>query len=219
MPNNPQRTALIAGATGVVGRQLLTLLLAEPRYDEVHVLSRRPLGHEETGMQLHEVDFEQLNRHAELFDVDDVFCCLGTTLKQAGSKAAFEKVDHDYVVELARLADAAHARRFLMISAVGANPKAMAFYSRVKGRTEADVLEAGPPTVHIVRPSLLMSEREEHRPGEAIAQKLMPALNPLLGGPLRRYRGVEAQAVAEKMLALALDGPEGRHVHHFFEDD
>lgn len=219
MPDQPTRTALIAGATGVVGRQLLSLLLAEPRYASVHVLSRRPLAHEEAGMQVHEVNFDQLGAHAGLFDVDDVFCCLGTTLKQAGSKAAFEKVDHDYVVALARLAGAAQARRFIMISAVGANPKAMAFYSRVKGRTEADVLDAGPPTVHIVRPSLLMGEREEHRPGEALAQKLMPALNPLLGGPLRRYRGVEAQAVAQKMLTLALEGPEGHHVHHFLEDD
>ena len=219
MPDKSPRSALIAGATGAVGRHVLSMLLAEPRYNEVHVLSRRPLAHEEAGLHVHEIDFDQLDRHSALFDVDDVFCCLGSTMKQAGSKKAFEKVDHDYVVALARLADAAHARRFIMISAVGANPRAMAFYSRVKGRAERDVLDVGPPTIHIIRPSLLMGEREEHRPGEAVAQRLMPALNPLMCGPLRRYRAVQTKEVAAKMLSLALDGPEGRQIHHFFSAD
>lgn len=209
------RSALIAGATGAVGRRLLSLLLHEPRYGTVHVLSRRPLAHEETGMVVHQVDFEQLAQSAALFDVDDVYCCLGSTMKQAGSRQAFARVDHDYVVELARLAGEAHARRFIMISAVGASAQALAFYSRVKGRAEAAVRDVGPPTIHILRPSLLMGEREEHRPGEALAQRLMPAVNPLLCGPLRRYRGVTTQAVAEKMMQLALKGPKGHHVHHF----
>ena len=218
MNKDQTRTALIAGATGVVGRELLTLLLAEPRYSRVHVLSRRSLAHEEPKLEVHEVDFDELNNHSKLFYVDDVFCCLGTTMKTAGSKAAFEKVDYQYVVNLARLANQAHARRFIMISAVGASTKSAAFYSRVKGRAERDVRDVGPPTIHIVRPSLLMADREENRPGEEIAQKLMPAINPLLAGPLKRYRGVSAKTVAETMLRLALDGPEGRQVHHFFED-
>lgn len=202
----------------MVGRQLLSMLLDEERYDEIHALVRRPLAHNEARLHSHEVDFDQLSDQRRLFEVDDVFCCLGSTMKQAGSKAAFEKVDYDYVVELAGLAGTAEARRFIMISAVGANPRAMAFYSRVKGRAEAKVLEVGPPTVHILRPSLLMGEREEHRPGEALAQKLMPVLNPLLRGSLRRYRAVQAKDVAAKMLSLALNGPEGRQVHHFFDN-
>ncbi len=217
MPDSNSRKALIAGATGAVGRHLLSMLLSEPRYDEVHVLTRRPLAHSEPKLYVHEVDFEQLAGHAELFAVDDVFCCLGSTIKQAGSRPAFERVDHDYVVELSRLAKQGGAQRFVMISAVGANPKAMAFYSRVKGRAETDVLVNGPATVHIMRPSLLVGEREEHRTGEAMAQAIMPALNPLLCGKLRRYRAVETREVAEKMLQLALEGPEGHSVHHFFE--
>lgn len=217
MPDKTTRTALIAGASGAVGRHLLSGLLAEPSYSEVHVLSRRPLAHKEAGLKVHEVDFERLDAQAALFDVDDVFCCLGTTLKQAGSRAAFEKVDHDYIVKLAELADAAHAQRFIMVSAVGANPDALAFYSRVKGRTEADVRNVGPATIHILRPSMLMGERDEHRPGEAFAQKLMPALDPLMAGPLRRYRSITTRAVAEKMLELALQGPAGQHVHHFHQ--
>ena len=215
MSENSNRTALIAGATGAVGRELLSLLLKEARYSEVHVLTRRPLAHNEAKLLTHEIDFEQLDKHRALFAVDDVFCCLGSTIKQAGSKAAFERVDHDYVEALAKLANQAGARRFVMVSAVGANPKALSFYSRVKGRAEADVRKVGPPTIHIVRPSLLMGDRDERRPGEAVAQRLMPALNPLLAGGLRRYRGIHTKDVAKKMLALALDGSEGRQVHHF----
>ena len=162
------RTALIAGASGAVGRHLLSMLLSDASYSEVHAITRRPMAHNEAKLQVHEVDFERLGDQAALFTVDDVFCCLGSTIKQAGSKAAFERVDHDYVVDIARLAKAGGAARFLMVSAIGANPKAMAFYSRVKGRVEQDVREVGPPTLHFMQPSLLMGERDEHRPGEPL---------------------------------------------------
>ncbi len=210
------RTALLAGATGAVGRHLLAKLLADDRYTEVHVLSRRPIAAAESKLHVHEIDFERLDKYAALFDVDDVFCCLGTTMKQAGSREAFRRVDHDYVVRLAQLANEGGAQRFLMISAVGAHPKSMFFYSRVKGETEQEVMAAGPHIVHILRPSLLLGERKEHRPGEEISKQIMPLFNPLLGGPLKKYRGIQAEAVAQKLLDLALHGGSGQQVHHCF---
>ncbi len=208
-----KRTALIAGATGAVGRHLLSKLLADDDYGTVHVLSRRPIAATEAKLNVHEVNFDTLDQHAALFDVDDVFCCLGTTIKQAGSREAFRRVDHDYVVSMAQLASEAGASRFLMISAVGADARSMIFYSRVKGDTEKDVINCGPDTIHIVQPSLLMGERAEHRPGEAFSQKLMPLFNPLLAGPLSKYRAVETKDVADMLINLAKNGADGVHRH------
>lgn len=209
-------SALVAGATGVVGRQLLSMLLADPAYETVHVLSRRPIATSEDKLQVHEVNFDELDRHVRLFDVDHVFCCLGTTMKQAGSREAFRRVDHDYVVKLAQLALEAGAERFLMVSAVGADTRSLAFYSRVKGETEREVREVGPSTVHIVRPSLLLGAREERRSGEEMAKLLMPLVNPLLAGPLRKYRGVEPGLVAHRLHDLARHGSFGQHVHYCY---
>lgn len=211
--NSGKRSALMAGATGAVGRHLLSRLLADDDYDSVHVLTRRPIAATEAKLHVHEVDFDKLDQHAALFDVDDVFCCLGTTIKQAGSREAFRRVDHDYVVNMAQLASEAGASRFLMISAVGADSKSMFFYSRVKGDTERDVIDCGPATIHFVQPSLLMGERTEHRPGEAISQKIMPLFNPLLAGSLSKYRSVKTEEVAEKLVDLAKNGAEGVHRH------
>lgn len=212
--NEQNRTALLAGATGAVGRHLLSRLLADPAYSEVRVLTRRAIAATEAKLRVHEVDFDRLDEQAALFDVDDVFCCLGTTMKQAGSREAFRRVDHDYVVRLAQLASEAGARRFLMISAVGADSRSMFFYSRVKGDTEREVRDVGPDTVHILRPSLLMGDRSEHRPGEEMSKRLMPLLNPLLMGPMSKYQGVHVDAVAARMLSLAKQGPEGQHLHY-----
>lgn len=209
-----QRTALLAGATGAVGRQLLSQLLADKRYSQIHVLTRRPIAATEARLQVHEIDFEKLDQHAALFDVDDVFCCLGTTIKQARSKAAFRRVDHDYVVSMAQLASEAGARSFLMISAVGADPRSLFFYSRVKGETEQDVAACGPDSIHILRPSLLMGERSEHRTGEEFSKRIMPVFSPLMGGALSKYRPVHVSAVASKLLTLAAQTQPGVHIHY-----
>lgn len=208
------RTALVAGPTGLIGGLLLQRLLDHPAYAEVRALSRRPLAVTHERLRLIQTDYYALAGLGETLHVDDVFCCLGTTLRAAGSRAAFEDVDYRMVVELARAARAAGARQFLVISAVGASPRALAFYSRVKGRMEQAVSTVGFDSVHIVRPSLLLGARGESRPGEALAQRLAPALNPLLGGPLARYRAVDADAVADSLITLALREQRGAHVHH-----
>lgn len=214
MAENHKRSAVLAGATGAVGRHLLSALLADDSYETVHVLSRRPIAATERKLHVHEIDFDRLDEQANLFDVDDVFCCLGSTMKQAGSKEAFKRVDYEYVVRLAQLASEGGARRFIMISAVGADSRSMFFYSRVKGDAEKEVREIGPETIYFVRPSLLLGDREDHRLGESISQKIMPAFNPLMAGPMSKYKAVQTSDVAEQMLQLAKTGPAGHHIHH-----
>ena len=162
------RTALLLGATGLVGGHVLDLLLASPRYSRVRVLGRRRLARTDAKLDSQEIDFDRLARHAELFRVDDVFCCLGTTIAKAGSQEAFRRVDLSYVVEAASLASEAGAEQFLVVSAVGADPDSRVFYNRVKGEMEAGVKRLPFRAVWILRPSLLLGEREEFRLGEKV---------------------------------------------------
>lgn len=215
MSNPPAvRTALVAGATGAIGNALLTRLLADARYGSVKVLSRRPLGLSHP--KLVELPLTQKGPAAlsEQLAADDVFCCLGTTQKKAGSKAAFEQVDYQLVLDLARAAKPQGAKQFLVISSVGASLKAASFYLRVKARMEQAVLDLGYTSTHILRPSLLIAERAESRPGEWLGQKLAPLIDPFLLGGLSIYRSIPAEQVAEAMVTLALRNMAGGHTHH-----
>lgn len=215
MSNAPAvRTALVAGATGVVGSALLGLLLADARYGSVKVLTRRPLKLTHRKLQVLMLSDSEPARLGTALAADDVFCCLGTTLKQAGSRAAFERVDYHLVLDLARAARAQGAQQFLVVSAAGASLKSASFYSRVKARMEQAVLDLGYPTTQILRPSLLLAKREDSRPAEWLGQKLAPLLNPLMGGALAIYRPIRAEAVAAAMLTLALRQLPGGQVHH-----
>ena len=206
------KTALIAGATGAVGQQLLPLLLASPDYDRVKVIGRRPPPVTHAKLVAVTSDFSDLAALGDQLAADDVYCCLGTTQGKAG-KEGLEKVDHDYVLALAQAALAQGARQFLVVSAIGASAHSPSFYSRVKGRMEQGLAALGYPSLRIVQPSLLMGPREEHRPGEAFAQKLSPLLSPLLAGPLAKYRPITTQAVAEALLTLSRRPYQGTRIH------
>lgn len=207
------RTALIAGATGLVGRQALQQLLQHPKYSQVTALCRRPLDHEEGKLNTLLTNFSDLADHAAQLAVDDVYCALGTTIRTAGSRAAFERVDYHMVVELARAARSAGARRFIVISAAGSSEKSLAFYSRVKARMEKAVSDLGFEAVHILRPSLLLGEREEFRPAEKVGQWLAPLLRPLMIGPLAPYQPITDVEVAQAMLTVALSPASGVQIH------
>lgn len=207
------RTALLAGHTGLVGRHLLAQLLREGRYDRVLTVGRRLPEQSHPRLASIQTELGDLARQGTALASDDVYCCLGTTMQAAGSKAAFERVDYHMVVDLARAAHAAGAQRFLMVSALSASPRSPVFYSRVKGRAEQAVGEIGYATLHILRPSLLLGERPERRMGEAIAQKLMPLADRLLSGPLAKYRAVRGEDVAAAMVRLAArEDLHGTHV-------
>lgn len=214
MSSSSPLTALVAGPTGAVGRALLTQLLANPRYSTVKALSRRSLGLSHPKLQELRFDGEDLDRLGGALAADDVYCCLGTTLKQAGSKAAFERIDYHLVLDVARASKAQGASQFLVVSAVGASLRSPAFYSRVKARMELALAEVGFRTLHIIRPSLLLAERADWRPAEWLASKAAPLINRALTGELAKYRAVRVEAVAAAMIELAGRNTEGIHRHH-----
>ena len=157
----------------------------------------------------------ELETVTDLPHVDDVFCCLGTTIKQAGSEAAFRQVDHDFVVGLANAGLRAGATQFLLVSAIGADPDSRVFYSRVKGETEAAIRGLPYQAVQIFRPSLLLGHRPEFRLGERIAMLAAPVLAPLLFSRLRRYRPIQAATVARAMVTIAHEAPRGPNVFEY----
>lgn len=207
------RTALIAGASGLVGSHLLRMLLQSDRYSQVISVGRRELAiiHPKLDQQI--VDFDHLAKSASELAADDVFCCLGTTIKKAGSQAAFYKVDHTYVTQLAEVTLRRNANQFLVVSAMGADAGSRIFYNRVKGEMERDVQAMGFSSLHIFRPSLLLGDREEHRTGEAIGAKIMTPLSVLMLGPLRKYRPIQAETVASAMLRAAAQDQKGTKVY------
>lgn len=210
------RTALVAGASGAVGRALLDRLLRDARYGSVKVLLRRPLplSHPKLVTLMLPEPAQNLAVLGETLAADDIFCCLGTTQKIAGSRAAFERVDFHLVMDVARAALAQGARQFLVVSAVGASLKSASFYSRVKARMENAVMELGYSAIHIIRPSLLLADRDDSRPAEWLGQRLAPLINPLLWGGLSIYRAIPVQEVAEAMVTLALRPASGTQIHH-----
>ena len=207
------RTALLAGATGLVGRELLALLLASESYRAVQVLLRRTSANVQSDpkLKIHEVDFARLP--ATLPAVDDVFIALGTTIKVAGSRAAFRQVDFDFVVISAQAAKGAGATRLGVVSALGADPKSRIFYSRVKGEMESAIAALSFAGVGFFRPSLLVGDRPEKRLGETLGIAFADALSFALLGPLRKYRPIAAVAVARAMVAAARGGLTGRRVY------
>ncbi len=210
------RTAVIAGATGLIGGYLLERLLAHPAYSSVIVLARRTIAREHPKLDQRVIDFDALPS-IELPAGADIFCALGTTIKTAGSQEAFRKVDFTYVHELARAGARAGAARFLVVSSIGASTTSRAFYLRVKGDMEAAVTRERYEAIHIFRPSALMGERKEPRFGERVGVALNRALALLMIGSLSKYRPIEADAVAAGMIGAALSDMRGTHIHTFDE--
>jgi uncharacterized protein YbjT (DUF2867 family) len=207
-------TVILAGATGLVGGLALDRLLDTPHFDDVVVLARRPLGLSHPRLKTQVVDFQKLDE-VDPVPAEAALCALGTTIKTAGSQAAFRAVDHDAVVSFARWARRGGARTFALVSSVGAARDAGNFYLRVKGETEDAVAALGYPRFVALRPSMLLGDRSERRLGEAVARALAPAINPLLVGTFRRYRGIDAHRVAAALVAAALDGRPGRYVWEY----
>lgn len=208
-------SALIVGATGLVGSYLLNKLCEDPYYYTVYVLTRRPLTHQYEKVKEVIINFDELNE-ADIPEVDDVFCCLGTTMKKAGSKSAFRKVDYHYPVRIARLAHKKGAKQFFLVSAMGADKESLFFYNRIKGEVEESVAKVGFPAIHILRPSMLLGQREEKRVGEKIGQVVMQGMAPVMIGALKKYRPIEGNAVAQAMLNVAKKDLHGPYI---FESD
>ena len=203
----------LIGATGLIGREVVKALLADTDCEHLRVFARKSSLSSHPKMDWRVVEFDRLETKADCRGLNAMLCALGTTTGVAG-KAGLERVDHDYVVAAGKAARAAGCERFAVISAVGASPHAAVHYSRTKGRMEADLEALGFASLEILRPSLLLGQRNEHRAGEALGQKLSPLLSPLLAGPLRRYRPIHARDVAATMIDLAKRGEPGTHRRH-----
>lgn len=207
-----QRIALVAGATGLVGAELCRQLQQDPAFSQVVVLARRPLPVAAPPLQVEVVDFARIGEWDPEVELDTVFCALGTTIRQAGSEAAFRTVDFDLILEIAKLARRGRARHFVLVSALGADPASRVFYLRVKGEAEEAVRALGLPHVAVLRPSVLEGDRSEPRPGERVASAVGKVLGPLMLGPLEKYRPTPAVRVAEAMRHVASPGREGFEV-------
>lgn len=194
-----KKSVILAGATGLVGNEILKILLENDQFDPITVLTRRPLPDHESLIQL-QVNFNNLNDHKELIRGDIVIIALGTTLKKAGSKEAFYKVDYTYCYEVARLARENDAHHLLLITSMGADDNSRIYYSRVKGELETAVQKLRYPAVSIFRPSLLLGARQEFRLREEIGKVFGGLLSFLMPA---KYKPIHAQTVARAMVNTA----------------
>ncbi len=199
------KTALVIGSGGMVGYALVSQLLADDRFSEVHSFVRRPTHPAHPRLTEHIVDFEQPEKWHPLLKGDVFFSCLGTTLRTAGSKAAQYKVDVNYQLEAARAASANGVSAYVLISSAGASPKARSFYMRMKGELEEAVATLPFQTIQIMKPAQLDGDRKENRPGERFGLKVMYAVNKL--GLFKKFRPVHADILSRAMI-VASQKPE-----------
>jgi uncharacterized protein YbjT (DUF2867 family) len=204
------RTALVAGSSGMVGARLLPMLLNAGEYARVQALSRRPLPLDHPRLANRVVRFDQsLATQLKGLQCQDAFCCLGTTMRDAGSREGFRAVDHDLVLEFARLALGAGAARFVIVSAIGADAASRSFYLRVKGEIERAIEALRFRALDILTPSVLLGARRGLRPLELLVQTALWSLNPLMLGRWTRYRGIATGTVAAAMLGAARSARAG----------
>jgi len=204
------KTALIAGATGLIGNQLLQLLLDDTYYDRVKIITRKLIDIQHSKLENIVLDFDRLSEHYAVLKSDDVFCCLGTTIRIAKTKEAFRKVDYEYPLELARIAKNQGAEQYLLVSALGANKNSSVFYNKVKGEIEEAISQIGFRSLHIFRPSLLLGNRTEERAGEGAATAFFKLFGFLIP---TKYKAIDSGKIAKAMLALAKENSAGFYFH------
>lgn len=198
------KTAIIFGATGLVGNELLHILIDSNEFDKIIAVSRKelPLSNPKLETVLLS-DFSDLLQIKEKLKADSFFCCIGTTIKKAGSKEVFRRVEYIIPEQIAQLAEELSIPNLVIISSIGANPDTLNFYLKTKGEMERRTKEIYKGNLKIVRPSLLMGNRKEFRFGEKAAIIFMKAFGWMMFGPLKKYRGIKARDVAKAMLVLS----------------
>ncbi|WP_185971037.1 NAD-dependent epimerase/dehydratase family protein [Alkalicoccobacillus porphyridii] len=198
------KKALVIGASGLVGTELLDTLLQKDTYSEIFVLARKPLQITHNKLQVFIVNFDTLEEEYPTIDPEDVFCCLGTTIKQAKTKENMYKIDVEYPFKVAILAMKHGLNHFLLVSAVGANSSSRIFYSRIKGEVEDKLLSLNIPKVSIFRPSLLVGNREEFRLGELFAIKIFQFTSWIFPVTIQAKMGIKPSVVAQAMYHSAV---------------
>lgn len=205
------KTALVLGSTGLIGKALVDQLLHDNRYTQVTAVTRREWPEKHPKLKVAEIDFDHLENYEDVFKVDDIYCCLGTTIAKAGSQEAFYQVDHDYIVGAAEIGYSNGAQQFIVISSMGADADSKIFYNRVKGETEDDLKEVGYNSLYIFRPSFLDGDRKEQRIGETVGIAIMKFVN--IFGLLKTYQPVSDKLVARAMRHAAAQNNTGISIH------
>lgn len=195
------KSVLLFGASGLTGQHCLQLLLENDHYQKVLIAVRAPLSIQHKKLSQVVVDFSDIESNDSLFDVDEVFCCIGTTIKKAGSKAAFNSIDHNLVVNIAKLAKSHAVKKFLVISALGASPNSRSFYNQTKGKMEANLKSLNMNDTYVFRPSLLLGDRQEYRFAEQAAAMLCKVIP--FWGPLKALEPISASILASAMVNVA----------------
>lgn len=200
---NRPRTAVLLGASGATGQELLPLLLGDPRYGKVLTLSRRETKLSHPRLENRVVDFDDLAAGFEGLRVDDCYCTFGTTIRIAGSEAAMTRIDHEFVLAFAKAGLAAGASRFAYLSAANANAGSPVFYARLKGRTEEALKALGFADLSIFRPSMIVAERANRRWAESLLFPLLPLLDKLMWGRNAKYRSIPVEQLARAIAAFS----------------
>lgn len=207
------KTAIIIGSTGLTGSHLLRKLLSSNIYDKVISFVRKGSKISHPKLVQHVVDFDKPESYQDLLEGNDMFCCLGTTIKKAGSQEAFEKVDLLYPLQFAKAAAIKGVRQFSIISSIGANPQSSNFYLRTKGKCEESLRTLSFQSVSIFRPSLLLGNRKEVRMGEIFGKYIMKFFSIFLIGKLKKYRPIKAKEVTDAMFNIAQQNTIGFHIY------
>jgi len=207
------KTALIAGSSGLVGNELLNLLLEGKEYEQIYAIVRKSLNLYHPKLTEVVVDFERLEDYKDYFAVTDVFSCLGTTIKKAKTQEAMDKVDLEYSLTIAKLANEKGAKQFTIISSMHADPNSPNSYLNMKGRLEQELIKIPFETISILQPSLLLGERQEFRFGEKLGRFFMRLISVFLVGPLKKYKAIKGETVALAMYWIAQTEKKGLTVY------
>ena len=197
------KTAIILGASGLSGGNVLQLLLKDTRYSKIKIFSRTRLGLQHPKVEEHIGDLLKLYEFKAQFTADEVFCCVGTTKAKTPDPKVYRSIDYGIPVSAATLCRANNIGTFLVISALGANANSNITYNSLKGEMEEAVIDLGLPKTHILQPSLIAGKRKEKRWGEWVAKQLMKVLNLVMVGPLGKYRSIHPESIAKAMVWLA----------------
>ena len=203
------RKAIIIGASGLIGSELLSVLLHSNTYTDVIVLVRKSLNIQNQKLKEIITDFSNLWEIKEHIKADVIFCCIGTTRAKTPDLNNYRKIDHDIPIEIGKIAVENQVQQYHLVSALGANAQSSNFYSKIKGETEDNLKDLNIPSIHIYQPSLLRGERKEKRIGEKIALSLMKSIDPLLIGSLKKYRSIKTSVIALAMYQQSLKEDQG----------
>jgi len=214
-----KQTAVIIGATGLIGSLLVETLLNDDSFEKIRVLVRRPYEKQHPRLEVCVLDFSNLDDFAnKLGKGDSIFCCIGTTQKKvSGDKAAYRKIDYDIAVNAAILGKEAGFTKYLLVSSLGADANAKGFYLKLKGEVETKIASIGFASFHIFRPSFLLGSRSEVRIGESIMKVIFKGLSNLFFGGWTKYKAIEAKTVANAMAQAAKENFAGQKIYHYDE--